>query len=182
MIELIHNSHTLVLGCGNPLFGDDGFGPSVIQHLETHYELPRGCGSIDVGTSIRELLFDIILSEQRPEKIIIIDAVDMPDRVPGEVFEIDVDQIRPEKISDFSLHQFPTTNMLKELSEQTAMEVRLVVVQLESLPDTVAPGLSVSVEKAVSMMAKKLVCMVGGTRKTENATIPANPPLAVFSF
>ncbi|MBU1168740.1 MAG: hydrogenase maturation protease [Proteobacteria bacterium] len=162
MIELINKSHTLVFGCGNPLFGDDGFGPAVIQYLETHYTPADGCTFIDVGTSIREILFDIILSDRRPEKIIILDAVDMPGRWPGELFDIDVDQIRPEKISDFSLHQFPTTNMLKELKENTSIDIRLMVVQFETLPDMVAPGLSLPVQKAVPVIAEKLIRDLGG--------------------
>lgn len=161
MIELIQKSHTLVFGCGNPLFGDDGFGPAVVQFVQSHYKIPEGCVFIDVGTSIREILFDIVLSDRRPERIIILDAVDMPGRVPGELFEIDVDQIRPEKISDFSLHQFPTTNMLKELKENTTIDIRLMVVQLETLPDTVAPGLSPAVQKAVPEIAEKLIREVG---------------------
>lgn len=163
MIELIHTCHTLVFGCGNPLFGDDGFGPAVMQYMESHYAPPEGCAFIDVGTSIREVLFDILLSEKRPEKIIIIDAVDMPGRTPGELFDIDVDQIRAEKISDFSLHQFPTTNMLKELKENTLINIRLMVVQFETLPDVVAPGLSLPVQKAVPEIARMLVRDLGGT-------------------
>lgn len=164
MIELIQKSHTLVFGCGNPLFGDDGFGPAVIQYIESHYTIPEGCAYIDVGTSIRDILFDIILSDNHPKKIIILDAVDMPGRTPGDLFEIDVDQISPKKISDFSLHQFPTTNMLKELKEQTSIDIRLMVVQLEALPDEVAPGLSMPVQKAVRAIAEKLSRDVGGTR------------------
>lgn len=164
MIEVIHQSHTLVFGCGNPLFGDDGFGPAVIQYVEANYAIPTGSAFIDVGTSIRDVLFDIILSDHRPTKMIILDAVDMPERAPGDLFEIDVDQISPKKISDFSLHQFPTTNMLKELKEQTSIDIRLMVVQLETLPDVVEPGLSLSVQKAVPVIAEQLAREVGGTR------------------
>ena len=47
---------------------------------------------IDAGTSVREILFDFILSEQRPRKIIVIDAVDAK-RKPGEIFRIDLEEI-----------------------------------------------------------------------------------------
>ncbi|MBU1170958.1 MAG: hydrogenase maturation protease [Proteobacteria bacterium] len=182
MIELIHTCHTLILGCGNPLFGDDGFGPAVIQYMETRYEPADGCGFIDVGTSVRDLLFDIILSDQRPKKIIILDAVDMPGRMPGELFDIDVDQISPEKTSDFSLHQFPTTNMLKELKDHTAIDITVMVVQLESLPDTVAPGLSEPVRKAVALIAEKLIRDVGGKRLNENVKAQEGGLAEAFVF
>lgn len=157
MIQLIQNSKTLIFGCGNPLFGDDGFGPEVIDFLERNYSPPSETAWIDVGTSIREILFDIILSEKKPEKIIIIDTIDNPDKDPGEIFEIDIDNINPKKISDYSLHQFPTTNMLKELKEETDIDITMLVAQIESIPDVVAPGISGKVMDAVPVICKKII-------------------------
>ncbi|MBF0201338.1 MAG: hydrogenase maturation protease [Desulfamplus sp.] len=147
----------LVFGCGNPFFGDDGFGPSVIEHIEEHYQISRDTGILDAGTSIRDILFDILLSENRPEQIIIIDAVDLPGRCPGEIFEIDVNDIPVNKTSDFSLHQFPTTNMLKELGESTGIDVRVFAVQVESLPEKVAPGLSGPVRESIPVMCRRIM-------------------------
>lgn len=156
MLKPLAEYECLVLGCGNPLIGDDGFGPAVIQHLERHYSLPDSVAAIDCGTSIRDILFDVLLSPQKPRKIIIIDVADRPDLVPGEIREIDIDQIRSEKIADFSLHQFPTTNMLKEIKEATPIEVRVLVVQATSLPDEVKPGLSQPVQAAVRPMCERI--------------------------
>jgi coenzyme F420 hydrogenase subunit delta len=113
--------------------------------------------SIDAGTSVRDILFDLLLSEKRPRKLIIVDATDCPGVAPGEIREIDIDQIRPEKMSDYSLHQFPTTNMLKELKEHTAIEIRLFVVQVTSLPDEVQVGLSEAVRAAVAEMCTRII-------------------------
>jgi excisionase family DNA binding protein len=55
----------------------------------------------------------------------------------------------PKKTSDFSLHQFPTTNMLKELKTATDMNIRVLVGQTEAIPDEVAPGLSPALAAAV---------------------------------
>jgi coenzyme F420 hydrogenase subunit delta len=147
----------LIFGCGNPLFGDDGFGPAVIEYLENQCHLPATITALDVGTSIRDILFDIILAEQKPRRMIIIDAVDVPDRSPGEIFEIEVDQIAPAKIGDYSLHQFPTTNMLKEIREQTEIDVRLLVVQITGLPPEVRPGLSSELEQAIPAMGRRVL-------------------------
>jgi coenzyme F420 hydrogenase subunit delta len=139
----------LVFGCGNILLGDDGFGPAVIECLEKNFVFPPSVLLMDVGTSIRDILFDLILSEQRPQKMIVIDAVDFSGHTPGEVFEISVEAMPASKISDFSLHQFPSVNMLKELKEHAGMDVRVVVVQVDSIPDEVRPGLSAAVAAAV---------------------------------
>jgi coenzyme F420 hydrogenase subunit delta len=119
MIAQIHSKPCLVFGCGNPLFGDDGFGPKVIEYLEAHHSMPEHAACMDIGTSIRDILFDILLSENKPRQIIVIDAADKKGKTPGEIFEISVDAIDAKKTSDFSLHQFPTTNMLKELKDHT---------------------------------------------------------------
>jgi len=139
----------LIFGCGNILFGDDGFGPAVVQHLKENYPLPADVLVQDVGTGIREILFDLALSEKKPAKLIILDAVEYPDRSPGEVFEIAVDGIPAQKTADFSLHQFPTVNILKELKEQTAIEIHIVVAQAAHVPEAVQPGLSEEVARAI---------------------------------
>ncbi len=90
MLKPVAEYDCLVLGCGNPLIGDDGFGPAVIQHLEKYYLLPDSVAAIDCGTSIRDILFDLLLSPQKPRKMIVIDVTDSPDLVPGEIREIDI--------------------------------------------------------------------------------------------
>jgi coenzyme F420 hydrogenase subunit delta len=163
MLKPVTEYECLVLGCGNPLIGDDGFGPAVIQHLEKHYFLPDSVAAIDCGTSIRDILFDVLLSSQKPRKMIIVDVTDSPGLAPGEIREIDIDQIRPEKISDFSLHQFPTTNMLKEIKEETPVDVRVLVVQVSDMPDEVKPGLSKPVQTAIRPMCERVLSEIDST-------------------
>ena len=131
----------LLLGCGNILFGDDGFGPAVVEYLQENYKLPETVWVMNVGTSVREILFDLILSEVRPRQLIVIDALNMGKR-PGELFEISVEDIPENKIADFSLHQFPTSNLLKELQELCRVKVTILTAQVESIPEEVRPGLS----------------------------------------
>jgi coenzyme F420 hydrogenase subunit delta len=145
----------LIAGCGNKLFGDDGFGPEVVEYLINHYSIPDDICLLDVGTGIRKILFTISLSEIRPEVIVIIDAVDKGKK-PGEIFDISVDEIPTEKIDDFSIHQVPSSNLLKELQDLCSVKVRIMACQIKTIPETVQPGLSEPVEKAVSLMAQKI--------------------------
>ncbi len=158
--SVLHNKSCLVFGCGNPLFGDDGFGPEVIRRLESDYDIPEHVLCLDVGTSIRDILFDLLLDTELARTLIVVDAIEVEGREPGEIFEIRVDEIAPAKISDFSLHQFPTTNMLKEISEQTPIHVRVLVVQTSGLPTCVSPGLSGPVNDAVFRMAEKIMDLI----------------------
>lgn len=161
----ILDNSVLIFGCGNLLWGDDGFGPTVIERLQQDYRLPAGVLALDVGTGIRDLLFDLILSEKKPERLIILDAVDYPDRRPGEVLEIPVEGIPEKKVVDFSLHQFPTVNMLQELKDHSGIQVKVIVAQIESIPEEVRPGLSGVMQEAVAAACEKVMAALaeGGT-------------------
>ena len=139
---------TLVLGCGNELFGDDGFGPAVARRLRERSALPGAVLALDVGTSVRQVLFDVLLSAVRPRRIIVVDAVDMG-RAPGEVWTIEAADLPLIKLDDFSMHQLPTSNLLRELSELAGVEVTCVVGQVSALPREVQPGLSAPMQRAV---------------------------------
>jgi coenzyme F420 hydrogenase subunit delta len=145
----------LITGCGNKLFGDDGFGPEVVEYLTNHYNIPENICLLDVGTGIRKILFTISLSEVRPEIIVVIDAVDKG-RKPGDIFDISIDEIPAEKIDDFSIHQVPSSNLLKELQDLCSVKIRITACQIKTIPETVQPGLSEPVKKAVPLMAKKI--------------------------
>jgi coenzyme F420 hydrogenase subunit delta len=143
-------SKVVIFGCGNLLMGDDGFGPTVVEALTASSVLPPEAEAVDAMTGIREYLFDYLLCEEgRPSHIIILDAVDFADRQPGEVFLIDSSAIPAQKIHDFSLHQFPTVNLLHELEQHTGIEVTIVAAQAEYIPAEIEPGLSPSMAAAV---------------------------------
>lgn len=150
-----YDKSILILGCGNVLFGDDGFGPAVAQHLQSHFTIPPDVCVLDTGTSVREILFDTILSDRKPSKIIIVDAMDCQ-RKPGELFAIDIDSYPEIKINDFSMHQVPTSNLLRELRDLCGVEVTVMACQVSNIPESVKPGLSKSVKAAVVRAAKML--------------------------
>ena len=151
-----YQKSTLILGCGNTLFGDDGFGPAVIDYLEKHCQVPEDVSILDVGTGAREILFNITLAEKKPRRIIVIDALDCQ-REPGGIFTIPVENLPEKKIDDFSLHQLPTSNLLKELKELCHLEVILLAAQPESVPETVRPGLSRKLQDAVPRVCQYIV-------------------------
>lgn len=147
---------TVVLGVGNILFGDDGFGCAVVDYVEKHYSIPEAVCLLDAGTSVRKLLFTLCLSTARPERLLILDAIDAG-RSPGEIFEINPAEIPPVKLDDFSLHQLPTSNLLRELQEICAVEVRVLACQTGPLPEEISQGLSKAVADAVPQAAEWLV-------------------------
>jgi len=155
-IPSYYSADRLILGVGNPLFGDDGFGPAVVEELENRGRLPNGMLALDVGTGVREILFNLLLSDERPKRIIIIDALDCG-RSPGDVFKVSIEEIPAIKKHDFSLHLAPSLNLLKELKESGRVGVEIIACQPESIPEIVRSGLSAPVRKAVQETADYLL-------------------------
>ncbi len=157
MLAELFNKSVLIFGCGSILWGDDGFGPAVVQALTERYQLPADVLAVDVGTGIRDILFDLTLSDKKPKKIFIIDAVEYPDRKPGEVFEIPVEGIPAKKTSDFSLHQFPTVNLLQELKNYSQIDIKILVAQIGNIPEEVQPGLSPVMTRAIDTACQRIL-------------------------
>jgi len=146
----------IILGCGNILFGDDGFGPEVVEYLKQNYSIPENAEVINADCSVRNILFDIILSEKKPEKLIIIDAFDTG-KVPGEFFEIPIEDIPENKIDDFSMHQGPTSNLLWEIKFLCNVLVKVYACQPESIPENVCIGLSKKLNDIIPEICKLLI-------------------------
>lgn len=147
----------MIFGCGNAIMGDDGFGPAVVEQLNAYHTLPGNVQAVDAGTGVREHLFDYLLSEEgRPRTVVILDAVDFSGRKPGEVFRISPADIPAKKIHDFSLHQFPTVNLLLELQQHTGIRVIILAAQVEYIPEEIAPGLSPAMSAAVSTACEEV--------------------------
>jgi hydrogenase maturation protease len=101
------HSVVLVLGVGNPLRGDDGVGPRVIQELEDR-RLPEEVETLDAGTGGLDLLH---LIEGR-SRVIIVDAADV-DRVTGPTAR---EQIAPGEFIRFTPDQVHLVDAADRLS------------------------------------------------------------------
>ncbi len=152
----------MILGCGNILLGDDGFGPAVIARLH-EIGVPEAVQAIDVGTSIREQLLDYLLDPRlRPQLLVVVDAAYQGGLAPGTLWSCHPRELSAGKVHDFSLHQFPTVNLLSELAVETGMQVVLVLAQAATLPETIAPGLSPAMARAVEQACQLILQKTGG--------------------
>lgn len=156
MESLIYSKKKLIFGCGNTLFGDDAFGPAVIEHLNTGYSLPDDVLAIDAGTAIRDFIFDLLLLESKPSLTWIIDALTVSGKSHGDVFEADLSTIPENKRSDFSFHQSPSSNLLVQLKKQ-GVDVRVLGMQTPSLPNEINPGMSPVGQKAVTIACEWII-------------------------
>jgi hydrogenase maturation protease len=68
---------------------------------------------------------------------------------PGTVASLDLESLPAIKIDDFSMHQAPASNLLRELRDHCGVQVVLVACQPAEIPQEVRPGLSATVREAV---------------------------------
>lgn len=156
----IHTSRVLVMGCGNILKGDDGVGPAVALRLEDDPRRPEDVHALDLGTSIKHLLFDVVtMKPEKLRRIVIVDAVAQENRTPGEFWEIDVDQMKEEKIKDYSIHMFPSVNLLKKIRDEAQIDLRIIVVQTEYIPDGLDEVLTPAIQAAVPKIVDRVMEM-----------------------
>ncbi len=148
-------AETVVMGCGNRLLGDDGFGPEVIACLRDHCRIPDGVVLLDAGTGISRLLFDIALAPRKPRRLIVVDAMRLG-LAPGTVSVVSLDKLE-NQVRSFSAHQEPTSQLLKELRELVGIEVVMLVAEPEFMPEEVSPGLSPALREAVPKACEIIV-------------------------
>ncbi|MDR2011902.1 MAG: HyaD/HybD family hydrogenase maturation endopeptidase [Rhodanobacter sp.] len=123
----------VVLGIGNLLWADEGFGVRCLQRLAAGYEFPPSVQLIDGGTQGLYLLPLV----QEAERLLILDAIDygLP---PGSLRRIDGDAV-PAYLSakKMSLHQtgFQEVLALARFTGSAPRETTLIGCQPESLDD-----------------------------------------------
>jgi coenzyme F420 hydrogenase subunit delta len=160
----------VIFGCGNILLGDDGFGPAVIEQLR-QADLPESVQVIDAGTAIREYLLDyLMLPALRPAMLIVVDAWSAEGDAPGQVRQCVPADLPMQKTHDFSLHQFPTVNLLVELEEETGIEVVLIIARTANIPDRIEPGLSPVMRVAVEAACTRILHIVRPYTALEETT------------
>lgn len=142
--------HTVIIGIGNELRGDDAAGVEVVRRLQ-EYDLP-GVTLIDSGTVPENFLGPVV--NTRPDRVLLIDAADMNEK-PGTFHELDGNTL---DWSTFSTH----TNVLKlvmdYIGQETAADVRLIGIQPVScgFGDTMSECVLESIDRLVDDLIRQL--------------------------
>jgi coenzyme F420 hydrogenase subunit delta len=149
---------SVVLGCGNILLGDDGFGPDVADHIEENLEVPPDVCVQNAGTSVRMILLDFVM-EEKLERLIIVDAIEQG-REPGEVFEVQLDDLGPVlRSDDYASHLGPTSNLLFDLRNERGIEIRILACQVSETADELGTPITPVVAAAVPIAAEEALRM-----------------------
>lgn len=149
----------LIMGIGNVLWADEGFGVRCIEHLAAHWELPEGVTLLDGGTQGLYLLPFL----EEADTLIVFDAVDYG-LEPGTLKIVEDDEVpRFMGAKKMSLHQTGFQDVIATAQLMGYCPTRLLLIgcqpeELEDygggLRDVVAAQIKPAVRMALSYLAQ----------------------------
>lgn len=133
----------LVVGIGNLLLKDDGFGIHCVRRL---YEIgvPAGVELLDGGTSG----LDLITPFSKADKVIVIDAVKGGGE-PGNIYRFNADEVTPERMPLTSMHQLNLHEVIAVAKTLKTMPPEIIVYGVE--PQAIEVDLELSPEVAAQV-------------------------------
>ena len=145
-----------ILGIGNLLLMDEGFGVHMIRHLEQAYQFPDSVQLVDVGTA-GIYMAPVIESVSY---LLVIDVVELKD-APGSIHLFAGSEIKnsliPTKMSPHQLGLLEILDICK-LREQAPEEVEFICIVPEKLETgvTLSALLAQKVPEVGALIAQKL--------------------------
>jgi hydrogenase maturation protease len=145
---------TLVLGLGNPLMGDDGFGLAVLARLRDEWEL-EGVELVDGGTWGMQLLPLI----EDADRLVLLDAI-RTGAPPGTVMELERDQLPRYLSHKLSPHQIDLREVLALAELRGRLTSSTVAIGAEpervELSTTLSPTVERSLDEVIRVVVDRL--------------------------
>ncbi|HYF91277.1 MAG TPA: hydrogenase maturation protease [Symbiobacteriaceae bacterium] len=140
----------VVLGVGNPLYGDDGFGVEALDALAQRYRFGRAVCLVDGGTEGLGLLGLI----EDASELIILDAVAGPGH-PGDCVEVAGDGLCGATPLSLSEHQVSIREVLGLAAWRGRLPQRTVLLGVVAERLDLGPGLSPAVSAAMPVVLER---------------------------
>jgi len=146
----------LVIGIGNVLWADEGFGVRAVEAVHAAFAFPEGVVLMDGGTQGMNLLEDVAISR----RVLVLDAVDygLP---PGSLKVLRDDEVPAWGRAKISPHQTGFNDVLAHAALQGRAPERITVigVQPEVLDDfggSLRPAIRALLPEAVALAVQEL--------------------------
>ncbi len=152
MNHVAHSPNVLLLGIGNLLWADEGFGVRVLEHLHAHYTFPANVQLLDGGTQGIYLVQYV----ETADILVVFDAVDYG-LTPGTLKIVMDDEVpRFMGAKKMSLHQtgFQEVLAMTQLLDRYPKHLLLVGVQpveLEDFGGSLRPEVKAQIEPAIAV-------------------------------
>ena len=149
-MESLYAAEITVLGIGNTILSDEGFGVRVVEYLKENYDFPENVALIDGGTLGVELQHFIIGTQ----KLLIIDSIDGGVET-GKIFHLHGDEILKHFTQKISAHEIGIQDILTmlEITDKKIPVVELIGAQPYSLD--AGTELTPPMKKLVPIFAEK---------------------------
>ncbi len=155
----------LVVGCGNPLFGDDGFGPAVVEEMQK-LTLPDNIKVVDGGLGSPHFIFTLLDSEVT-KKLIIIDIADFGAE-PGSIAKFKVEDLPAGSYRD--AHSWDLTEPLQRIKD--AIDITVIGCQPKCVPTPeFLIGLTDEVNEAIPKTVQLVLDLIGVDYGTTGTTL-----------
>lgn len=171
-----------VLGIGNLLWADEGFGVRCVEALQQRYEFADNVTLIDGGTQGLYLIQHV----QQADYLLIFDAVDY-NMAPGTLKFVADDEVpRFLGVKKLSLHQtgFQEVLMLAQLTGHYPQRVLLMGCQPERMDDyggSLRPSVKAALELAVDA-ARQVLEDWGGAPRTRTTPLPEDEAVTMLNL
>ena len=142
--QLVAVAPVTVLGIGNIILRDEGFGVRAVEYLEEHFHFPHDVRLLDGGTLGPELLHFVTGTQ----KLLILDAV-AGDAPAGTVYRFEDDAVMAHFQEKMSSHEIGIQDVLAWLTVTDRAIPNVVVLGMQ--PYEVTAGLSLSPEMAAAL-------------------------------
>ena len=149
-MESLFTAEITVLGIGNTILSDEGFGVRVVEFLQKNYTFPDNVQLLDGGTLGVELMHFVVGTS----KLLIIDSIDGGCK-GGEIFHLLDDEILNHFTQKISVHEVGIQDILTmlEITGKKIPHVELLGAQPFSLD--VGTNLTPPMQKLLPIFAKK---------------------------
>lgn len=163
------NPRITVLGVGNVLYTDEGFGIRVVEKLEAQYQFPDDVIVVDGGVLGVNLLG--ILSQ--PQHLIVVDVIRYG-KAPGSLYRLADEEIPKRVLAKMSLHQ---VDLIEALTLCQALdhvpETVIVGVEPEDMKTfqmALTPTIEGKIDAVIDMVLKELDRLGATYQKKEDAS------------
>ncbi len=172
------SASVLVLGIGNLLWADEGFGVRCVEALHQRHVFPSEVKLIDGGTQGLYLLDHVCSSSH----VLVLDTIDFG-LEPGTLRLLRDDEVPVDSATKVSLHQasFQELLSLARLRERFPQRITLIGVQpavLDDLGGSLSPRVRARLDEAVALALAELAAwgVPGQTREAAADDEPLGPP------
>lgn len=180
---MLDTPNILLLGIGNLLWADEGFGVRVIEHLQQHYRFPDNVSVLDGGTQGVYLIEHV----QAAEVLVVFDAIDygLPPATLKRIANDDVPNFLGAK--KMSLHQtgFQEVLAMAQMLGTYPQHLLLIGVQPEELEDyggSLRPAVKAQIQPAIDMALAYLQDFGVRAEMLEQSQTLADPALDIQRY